>query len=262
MLVATDSLKAPELRIGTLGENITLPRTVRAASLVAAGVGGFAGMVLSTIVLGMSIQTLSYGAILGGLVGTGLISYSPLKGESLGRWVLLKLKARRQRTTRDGRPVRLAVGICYVEPAFSGKVHIAAGAANVRSGSVDERFVPAVAARKQLSAEHRLGLRSLPPDDDTTPAPALEPGTESRLSSYREHTADDLAVEPEASALADFRAAQLDELAAGPVHDLDPERTAVRNDRRRHGRWVQDPNLLNSMYNNATPTPDHDAGRG
>ena len=254
MLVATDSLKAPELRIGTIGENITLPRTVRAASLAAGAGGGFIGIVLATILLGMSVKTLSYGAIVGAAIGVALVSYSPLKGESLGRWVLLKMKARRLRTTRDGRPVRLAVGIAYVEPTFEGPVQIRAGAANVRPGTVGDQFTPVVAPKKQMNAQQRLGLNVLPTEDDEPRgAQTEEQQPPSRLAAFRDELDRRQPPQQTESSLAAFRAAQLDEIAAGVAELTSEPGHSQRVERQRHGQWIQNPAELSRMYGARNP---------
>lgn len=139
MLCATDALKPPKLRIGRIGGNVTLPRTVPVMSLVAGGIGGLVGLALIGAIFGYSIATIMYGALFGALSGIGMVTYSPLRGESLAKWFGLKLLSQRRQITIDGKPVRLAVGICYAPQPRTGTFRLRAGSVRVPVGAVDER---------------------------------------------------------------------------------------------------------------------------
>jgi hypothetical protein len=142
MLVATEALRAPKLRIGKITNNVVLPRTVPAAALISGLVSSLVFMVLFCTFAGWSTQTVMYSMTFGGAFGVFVVSYSPMRGESLAKWLGLKVRSRRGRARLvRGRPVRLAVGICYVEPKFEGMVRARTGAIPVRAGSFDERGV-------------------------------------------------------------------------------------------------------------------------
>lgn len=254
MLIATDSLRSPELRIGKISETITLPRTVRAASAAAGAAGSFVGMILASALIGMTLQTLAYGAIVGGLAGIGVVSYSPLRGESLGRWVLLKLKARKHRTDRHGQPVRLAVGVCYIEPTAEGLVRVNSRSVDVRAGSVDDRFFPTTRTKHQVSAQHRLGLRALPAELEEldvskprTEAPAASPVASqqsARMAAFRSVAEIKTKM---SSPLDAYRTALQLESSLTKLEDQ-PLRDNSKVAGRRHGRWEQNPTALNQMY--------------
>jgi hypothetical protein len=253
MLVATEALKPPELRIGKIGENFTLPRTVRVASLVAGGAGGFTGVVFVSVFVGMTLSGVLYGFILGALLGTALISYSPLRGESLGRWAMLRFKARRRRVDRAGRPVRLAVGICYVEPVFEGQVRIVGGAVNVRPGQVDDRFAFVESEGRRLNARQRLGLEQLPgedDDDDVLARPRRGPRRGAGRGAGRGEGAGVSQRSVRSLSLAGFRAAtgeqtEFERRSALSLEDVPESKMSVR---RRHGRWTQDREELADLY--------------
>jgi len=231
MLVATDALRSPELRIGTIGQSFTLPRTVRAVSLFAGGAGAVAGMVLLPIFVGMTLSTLMYGAILGGACGIGVISYSPLRGESLGKWLGLKIKSSRRKTIRNGKPVRLAIGICYIEPKLYGKIRIKPGAVNVRPGSVDQRYYPTELKTKKIRSSPRFGTSSLPADNVS--------------NHHKSHTGNN-------PSLTKFRTAQT--ALASDMRDPKPESNNTYKDSpsayRNRKKWSQNSSDLKSLYDN------------
>jgi hypothetical protein len=140
MLVLTDALKTPKIRIGHIGGNFTLPRTVPMASLVAGGVGAAVGLLLGFGFLGGTGPSV-YSAVICGAVGVFFVTWSPLKGESLLKWLGLRVKRQRQNLSVDGEPVQLAVGIALVNEVILGAVRIRAGAVTVPASQYDERGV-------------------------------------------------------------------------------------------------------------------------
>jgi hypothetical protein len=140
MIIATKVMKPGRARVGKIGNNITLPRTVTIVSLLA-GLGGALFGALVGIVVGPSTRSVLLGAAFGAVVGVVLVNYSPLEGESLLKWLGLTLKARRQRIYVNGQQVRLAIGICPVSRSALGPVRIQRGAVNVPSTQYDARGV-------------------------------------------------------------------------------------------------------------------------
>jgi hypothetical protein len=141
MIVATTALATPKVRIGHLGGNITLPRTIPLTSLVASGVGGFVGIIAGLLLVGTLTGIMLLG-VLGGAIAVASVTYSPLKGESLARYLGLTLRARRQRIALDGGVMMVAVGVAPLRSALLGSVQIVPGAVNVLPSQFDERGAP------------------------------------------------------------------------------------------------------------------------
>lgn len=229
MLVATEALRPPKLRIGRLGNSITLPRTVPAAALLSGGVSGLLFIAIFTLIVGWSIASIVYSGVVGVVVGVALVSYSPLRGESLLRWLGLKIKSSRNRSRyMEGVPVRLAVGICYIPTPSQGAVRLRARAIQVRSSLFDERGTRHREARQVLPAWYVDQVRSTNPSNvQHQPSTVYTPGT--RLDAYRTAAAK----------------------SSIPENYVPPNsRTA-----RRFGRWEQDREALQSMYANDAISP-------
>jgi hypothetical protein len=143
MLAATKVLrtKVTDARIGKIGNNITLPRSVTVGSLFGVGAGAFIGLFVGLVVGG--VQPVLYAMMGGATLGYLAVTYTPSKGESLWRWIGLSAQgALRRQMTYRGKPVRLAVGIALVATPPRGWVRIFPGAVDVPAGSRDERGVP------------------------------------------------------------------------------------------------------------------------
>jgi hypothetical protein len=189
MLVATEALRPPKLRIGKITNSVVLPRTVPAAALISALVSSLVFVVLFCSFAGWSTQTVMYSMTFGGVFGVFVVSYSPLRGESLAKWLGLKVRSRRGRARLvRGRPVRLAVGICYVEPQFEGLVQARTGAIPVRAGSFDERGVRVreTVWRAQRESSDQLTLAQV--EAELELRPARPGGGLGALGRYREIT--------------------------------------------------------------------------
>jgi len=139
MLCATDIMKRPIMRIGHIGKSIRLPRPVRMISLVAGGIGFLFGALVGGIADGLT--GIIYGGGFLAALGVALVTYSPLKGESLFTWMGLTLRNRRKLVSIDGAPVRLAVGICPIDQPITGLVRLTPGAVHVVPEHWDERGV-------------------------------------------------------------------------------------------------------------------------
>ncbi|MEV5709694.1 hypothetical protein [Actinoallomurus sp. NPDC052274] len=143
MLAATNMLKPPPAVIGSINREITLPRTIKLTTLLAVGIGAVLGFVAALFIVGAGIDALIYGPTLGGGVGWIVVSFSPLRGESLAKWLGLQANsARKRKLLVDGRPVRLYVGIAPLRRTAAGTVRILPGGVPVDGASWDERGVP------------------------------------------------------------------------------------------------------------------------
>lgn len=141
MLVMTSSLRAPKVRIGHIGGNITLPRTVPLEALIAGGVGAVVGLIASFSLLGGSVQSVMYCVGLGIALGVFVVTWSPLKGESFAKWIGLTVGSRTKKITMNGEPVTLAVGVAVLSEVHSGVISMRAGSVNIAPSQYDERGV-------------------------------------------------------------------------------------------------------------------------
>lgn len=156
MIIATRVMKPGRMRVGKIGNNITLPRTVAVVTLVAGAIGALVGAAFG-LVLGPSVRTILFGAVFGGGLGVLVVNYSPIEGESLLKWAGLSLRARRQQIYVNGQPTRLAIGICPVSRSAHGPVRIRRGAVTVPPSQYDERGV--------LIAKRNHNLHAAPVSD-------------------------------------------------------------------------------------------------
>lgn len=139
MLCATEILRPPPARVGSIGGGITLPRTVPLKGLIAAVSGAFVGLLLT--VWSGNIRVISVGIAVFGSLAVMSTNVSPLPGESLFTWAALTVTRRRTAIRIDGAPVRVAIGIMPVDRVAQGHVDLAAAAVPVQPGTVDERGV-------------------------------------------------------------------------------------------------------------------------
>lgn len=147
MLSVTNILRPPPARIGRISDRFVLPRTIELRVLIAVGVGAFAGMVTWFFPFGLLFDyslTSLLGLMMGGLgLGYLAVTWSPLKGESLGTWIGLSAGASRPGRVRfEGQKVYAYLGVAPLPYLAAGKVRIRPGAVTVPAGSVDERGVP------------------------------------------------------------------------------------------------------------------------
>lgn len=185
MLAATSIMKPPPLRIGHIGGNLTLPRTVRVLHLAIGTAGATLGIAVG-LVAGGGLRGGLYGGLLLGMAAIALVSWSPLRGESLLKAVGLQVSAHSRQVTVEGRPVRLAVGVAYVAAPERGRVRVAPGAADVLPGSYDEHGVPRTPGNRNLEgpqpSAHRppapvgSAVVAAPPVPATPGRPATSPG--------------------------------------------------------------------------------------
>src|SRR4051812_44795594 len=102
MLAATQVMRPGRTRIGKIGGNLTLPRTVSLISLIAGGIGALVGAVFGLGFGGGSMTGLMYGAGFGGAAGVFIVTFEPLKGESMLTWLGLAVNTRRRQVKVDG----------------------------------------------------------------------------------------------------------------------------------------------------------------
>ncbi|MEV0405839.1 hypothetical protein [Actinoallomurus sp. NPDC050550] len=143
MLAATNMLKPPPAVIGSINKEIALPRTIKLTTLLSVGIGAVLGFITALFILGVSLDALIYGPAVGGVLGWGAVNFSPLRGESLAKWLGLQANSARQRKLAvDGRPVRLYLGIAPLRRTAAGTIRILPGGVPVDGVSWDERGFP------------------------------------------------------------------------------------------------------------------------
>jgi hypothetical protein len=147
MLSVTNILRPPPARIGRISDRFILPRTIELRVLIAVGVGAFAGLVAWFFPVGLlfdySLTSLASLLLIGLGLGYITVTWSPLKGESLGTWIGLSAGASRPGKVRfEGQKVYAYLGVSPLGYLAAGKVRIRPGAVTVPAGSVDERGVP------------------------------------------------------------------------------------------------------------------------
>ncbi|MBC6458084.1 hypothetical protein [Actinomadura sp. HBU206391] len=159
MLAATNMLKPPPAVIGSLNREITLPRTVRLATLAAVATGAVLGFLGTLFLFGAGLYALLYGPALGGVIGWALVNFSPLREESMARWLGLQAnQTRKRKLVVDGRQVRLYVGIAPLRRTAVGTVRMLPGGVPVDSVRWDARGVPQqeIPGAARLTAATRL----------------------------------------------------------------------------------------------------------
>ncbi|MEO3826348.1 hypothetical protein [Actinomadura sp. B10D3] len=177
MLAATNMLKLPPAVIGSLNEQFTLPRTVKFTTLFAILLGAIVGFLLAFAVLGPGLDALIYGPVLGGGAGWVGVSYSPLQGESLAKWLGLQIiGTRRRKLILDGRPVRLYVGIAPLRRTAAGTVRMLPGGVPVDAVRWDARGVP----QQEMPGADRLPPTASRRNRGLTASPRLAGGRDPR----------------------------------------------------------------------------------
>lgn len=202
MICATSVVKPGRARIGQIGGNVTLPRTVEIMTLFAVAAGFLAGLALAAFVPTGGSQKYFMGGIFGGAAGWFIVTFSPMQNESLLTWLGLTVKTLRQQRYVEGRPVVLAVGVSMVEREAVGRVRLVRGAIRIPAGTFDDRGVPRTAANRNLpdgaiaaagafvtgvkAPMPAVGARAMPTDEEVAAAPiqrsALTGGGNSELA--------------------------------------------------------------------------------
>lgn len=147
MIAATSMLRPPPERVGKLGEKLVLPRSIELKKALA-GVAG--------LVLGVAVWTVLWRPIIGGglegflgvslaftVLGVGFVTVSPLRGESMLKWLSLSAQARRgSKVSIGGQNVKAFIGIAPLNYSAQGPTRVVPAAVDVLPGTVDERGVP------------------------------------------------------------------------------------------------------------------------
>ena len=139
MLSATSVLKPPPLRVSRITEDIKLPRAVPVKSLIAVSIGSLLGLLVGLPIGGYKLAI--WLVIIFGGVGYLSVSFSPLKGENLSKYLGLRVRSSRTSITINGEQVRLYVGLTRITRKASGHTSIRASAVEIYPGSYDERGV-------------------------------------------------------------------------------------------------------------------------
>jgi hypothetical protein len=164
MIAATSMLRPPPARVGKISDKIVLPRSVELKKVVA----GAAGMLLFAtlwlfpigLIFGYNFQTLLITLVAGIAAGVLVVTVSPLRGESLTRWVGLTFSSRRaDKVQIGGRTVRAYIGIAPLATSAAGVVRVTSGAIEVLAGSYDERGVPVPTAQIRREKLETIGGR-------------------------------------------------------------------------------------------------------
>lgn len=162
MLVATNMMRPPPTRIGKIGKDFVLPRTIPVLSLIGGVIGSIFGLMIG--LLFGSFQGILMGILFGAALGVGAVTLSPIKGESLGKWLGLSAASMRAAKVEiDGEAAKVFIGIAPLAYTAAGRVQMMGGAVNVVEGTVDERGViiphSEVTARQRVMAQNITSSR-------------------------------------------------------------------------------------------------------
>lgn len=163
MLSATEILRTPPTRIGKITESIVLPRTVSLVSLIATGVGLVLGAIVSLPFFGLlGLRGVLLITVLMGAIGLGVVTLSPIKGESFTKWLGLSVaRLGKPKVEINGRSARVYIGVAPLLATAGGAVQVLSSATEVRLGDVDERGVllsgEFVRQRTKTTALEKLG---------------------------------------------------------------------------------------------------------
>lgn len=170
MLIATSVLKPRQTRIALPGPLNVTGRTVLVRSLLFASIGATTTALFALVVLKAKFFQLLMPGALGGTAGYVLANYSPLKGETFGKWLALKLANLRTPTKLRGAKADLYIGIAPVPLDQVGPFEIFPGAITISAGEVDER---GVFHKRYESDVPKLGIRQDRKPLANSPAPTL-----------------------------------------------------------------------------------------
>ena len=165
MFSATTVMKTPPTRVGKITKDISLPRTVELKNLIAGGAGALLGLGIAAIAAGGSLRSLLLGAAIFGAMGVAIVTYSPLKGESLSTWIGLTIKARKNQVSiKPGLVGKAYIGIAPLTSVSANEgIRIISGAVEVPLGSFDER---GVLVERSSSKSGKSGVKFPSPTHD------------------------------------------------------------------------------------------------
>ena len=139
MLAATSVLKPPPLRVSRITEGFKLPRAIPVKVILGVGLGTILGLIIGMTFGGY--KSAIWLVLIFGFIGYISVTYSPLKGESLARYLGLRLSSSRTAKIINGEQVRIHVGLTRMTRTALGQVSIRSSAVEVFSNSYDERGV-------------------------------------------------------------------------------------------------------------------------
>lgn len=172
MVCATKIMNPGQIRIGRIGQQFTLPRTVPVRSLFAIAIGAVVGVLFGRAIGGDSWVV---SVAICSMLGWGVVTYSPLQNESLMKWFELKIRNRTRTRMVDGKRVITSVGGAVVTAPIAGMVSLRRAAVRVPAGQFDERGVPRSARNRNLDEVSAMiygsgvvpeGARTLPRGED------------------------------------------------------------------------------------------------
>lgn len=111
MFLSTRFLRRPPIRVAGA---FTLGRTMRLRDIAAVAAGGIFGGVFALIawkLVGMPLPVVIFTIAGGGGLGFAAANWSPLRGESLSRFIALQAKARREGVIVRGTRRRVYLGV-------------------------------------------------------------------------------------------------------------------------------------------------------
>ena len=139
MLSATSVLKQGPAKIGSITKQVKLPRTILLKTLVSMIVYGFIGLLIGLVIGGL--KAILYSTLIFAAGAYFATNYSPLRGETLSKYIGLSIKAQRERRYINGKLVKIYVGIVPISRPALGKVVLWPGGINISSSNYDERGV-------------------------------------------------------------------------------------------------------------------------
>lgn len=149
MIVATSMLKPPK----AVTAMKVLPRTIEWERVFWVAGGALVGLIVCVVVFRtFSVNTI-YAVVLGAAGGYVLPSLSPLEGESLLKWGLLRSRdATAQRVNVNGRKAKMYIGTYPLKRAAAGAIRLIPAGVEVKAPNYDERGYPAMTTNKSDSS--------------------------------------------------------------------------------------------------------------
>ena len=154
MMAATAVMKQGPSRIGSISKDIKLPRTILFKTFISVIIWGLLGMMVGAIF--GSLNSVLYGGVIFGVIAYFATTFSPLKGESLSKYLGLTIKAQRERKFINGKLVRTYVGLTPVTRPAAGKTLVVPGAVNVSKLNFDDRGVAIVKPKTSFNKSHDI----------------------------------------------------------------------------------------------------------
>lgn len=179
MIVATSMLTPPKSVVNLR----FIPRTLPLQTFIVMGVTATIGFLLATAVAGSSMESLTYGVVLGGGLGFLGTRMSPLEGEGMLTWMGLQAKsAVGKKVTIDGVRCARHVGFAPLHWVSLGPVRMRPGCVSVRATGWDERGYPEWGADDKGGAQRESSTDLLRRHMEGRPTNTLRPGAGMSLS--------------------------------------------------------------------------------